>query len=151
MVADNHIATGGAAALNRMRSVGRPLDASRAEIARLSIATIKVPAAGPKTTALVSVNTSEIEKFTATEGIFSTADPLSSVSKASAHHSRFAGWPRNCASECTSTMHPAITIARTYGRARDLAAPGAAPGSTGRTAGASSTGRTAVSGSSVWF
>ena len=77
--------------MNRIRSSGSPLDASRAEIARLSIATINVPAAGPNTTALVSVKTSDIEKFTATEGIFSTAEPLTSVNTASAHHSTGAG------------------------------------------------------------
>ena len=70
-----------------MRSTGSPVRFSRAEIAMLSIATSIVPAAGPKTTALVSVNTSEIEKLAETVGILSTADPLINVKTTSAHHS----------------------------------------------------------------
>ena len=86
--AEIHIATGGAAALNR-RLFQRQAPCSvsdDAEITRLSIATIAVPAAGPNTTAAVSVKTSEIEKFTETDGILRTADPLIKVSATSAHH-----------------------------------------------------------------
>jgi len=58
----------------------------RTEITRVSIATTAVPAAGPNTTAAVSVKTSEIEKLTEIDGILSTADPLITVSATSAHH-----------------------------------------------------------------
>ena len=81
------MATGGAAALNRNFSNVSPVVRFRhPEITRLSIATIAVPAAGPNTTAAVSVKTSEIEKFTETDGILRTADPLIKVSATSAHH-----------------------------------------------------------------
>ena len=49
-------------------------------MARLSRATINVPAAGPNATAAVRVKTSEIEKFAGAPGIFRTAEPLNSVS-----------------------------------------------------------------------
>ena len=120
--ADIHIATGGAAALNRMRSTGNPVRISRAEIAMLSIATSTVPAAGPKTTALVSVNTSEIEKLAVTVGILSTAEPLISVSATSSHHSTGGRLVEISAIERARTTHPASNTISTYGRARELAA-----------------------------
>ena len=105
-----------------MRSTGSPVRISRAEIAMLSIATSIVPAAGPKTTALVSVKTSEIEKLAETDGILSTADPLINVRATSAHHSIGGGPAHNWAIEFARTTHPATRTKRTYGRARELAA-----------------------------
>src|SRR5215510_13228328 len=105
--ADSHIAIGGAAALNNKRSRGSPARDRRAEITRLSIATNTVPAAGPKTTAAVSVKTSEIEKLTGTFGILSTAQPLTSVTATSAHHCSGRRIVHDSANDSASTRHPA--------------------------------------------
>ncbi len=68
--AASHIASGGATTLKSSLSTGSGGSArwSRYEIARQSTATVTAPAAGPNTTALVSVNTSEMEKFTDVDG-----------------------------------------------------------------------------------
>jgi len=55
-------------------------------ITRLSIATVTVPAAGPKSSAAAIVKLSEMEKLTEVPGMRSVADPLRTVSAASTYH-----------------------------------------------------------------
>src|SRR6185295_1479213 len=73
-----------------------------------------------KTTALVSVNTSEIEKLTGTPGILSTADPLINVAATSAHHCTGRRVVQSSRVDSARTTHPAHTTVKTYGRAKTL-------------------------------
>src|SRR5262245_54341774 len=81
------MAVGGATALKSKRSIvsGGVERCRRYEIARQSAATATAPAAGPNTTALVRVKTSEMVKLTVTVGILRTADPLSRVRPRRSH------------------------------------------------------------------
>src|SRR4051812_30345958 len=80
--AATHIDSAGTVALNSTRDHDRCSGRRRAEMARLSSATVMVPAAGPNSSAAAIVKVSEIEKLTGTTGIRSVAAPLVTVNAA---------------------------------------------------------------------
>ena len=108
-----HIASAGAVAL---KSSCRRLNlrlASWSEMTRLSSATATAPAVGPKKTAAVNVNASEMEKATGTFGSRSVAKPDNIVNAARTSHGNAAlDSARWWTDVPTASTPPVITSAR---------------------------------------
>src|SRR3954470_15023198 len=93
--AATHIDSAGTVALNRTLDQERCSGRRRAEMARLSSATVIVPAAGPNSKAAAIVKVSEIEKLTGTTGIRRVAAPLVTVKAAKMNHATPGGASRS--------------------------------------------------------
>ncbi len=99
--------------LKRYRVVVRAVGTRCIEITAASKATTTVPAAGPKSNAVVNVNTSEIEKLIGTAGIRSIKWPLTTVRMASATHRRSGGLVMICHTDSAKTSMPTAITAQT--------------------------------------
>ena len=108
-----HIASAGAVALKSSCRSAKLRLASWREMTRLSTATATAPAAGPKNTAAVKVNASEIEKLTGMFGRRSVAIPPMIVKAARTSHGSAAGVVASWWTDVpTASTPPATTSVR---------------------------------------
>src|SRR5262245_29069902 len=114
--AATHIEVAGTVALNSTLDQERCSGRRRAEMARLSSATVIVPAAGPNSSAAAIVKVSEIEKLTGTTGMRSVAAPLVTVKAARMNHATPGGVVTRCHTDIPSTTPPSNVTDCVYRR-----------------------------------